>query len=132
MNLKKHALLIAFAATSALPMSASIVSAQVNDRQSATSEGHARTIQGVWRTVVTPQDCQTGVPITSLPGLFTFNEDGTMSEYGIRPPSSPACVVPATECGSVNTAGKPTRSLSFTTVTTPAAFASDRRKSRLV
>jgi hypothetical protein len=91
MNLKKHTLLIAFAATSALPMPASIVSAQdVQDRQSWTSQGHERTIQGVWRTVVTPYDCQTGVLITSLPGLFTFNEGGTMSEYGIRPGTSPA------------------------------------------
>ena len=91
MNLKKHALLIAFAATSALPMSASVVSAQdVQDRQSAKSEDHERTIHGAWRTVVTPQDCQTGVPIVSFPGLFTFNEGGTMSEYGIGPGSSPA------------------------------------------
>jgi hypothetical protein len=91
MNLKKHTLLIAFAAASALPMSAPTVSAQnVQDRQSATSQGHERTIQGVWRTVVTPQDCQTGVPIVSFPGLFTFNEGGTMSEWGIRPGTSPA------------------------------------------
>ena len=91
MNLKTHTLLIAFAAASALPMSVSIVSAQdVPDRQSATSEGHARTIHGVWRTVVTPENCQTGVPIVSFPGLFTFNEGGTMSEYGIGPGSSPA------------------------------------------
>jgi hypothetical protein len=90
MNLKKHALLIAFAAASALPMSASIVSAQdVHDRQSSTSQGHERTIQGVWRTVVTPQDCGTGVPIVSFPGLFTFSEGGTMSEWGIRPGTSP-------------------------------------------
>ena len=93
MNLKKHTLLIAFAATSALPMPASIVSAQdVQDGQSSTSQVYARTIQGVWRTVVTPHDCQTGVPSPSLAlaGLFTFNDGGTMSEYGIRPGSSPA------------------------------------------
>ena len=91
MTLKKHALLIAFAATSALPTSASIVSAQdVQDRQLTISQGHERTIQGVWRTVVAPQDCETGVPIVSFPGLFTFNEGGTMSEWGIRPGTSPA------------------------------------------
>ena len=49
-----------------------------------------RTIRGVWRTVVTPRNCQTGDAILTLPGLFTFNQGGTMSEYGIGPGSSPA------------------------------------------
>ena len=57
-------------------------------------ENHSRvhrTIQGAWRTMVTGVDCQTGVPLgSSFPGLFTFNEGGTMSEYGIGPGSSPA------------------------------------------
>jgi len=54
------------------------------------SQGHARTIQGVWRTLVTPRNCQTDAPFPSLAGLFTFNEGGAMSEYGIGPGSSPA------------------------------------------
>ena len=50
-----------------------------------------RTIRGVWRTVVTPRNCQTGQRYPdSLQGLFTFNQGGTMSEYGIGPGSSPA------------------------------------------
>jgi len=49
-----------------------------------------RTIRGVWRTVVTRYDCQTGAPFAPLAGLFTFNQGGTMSEYGIGPGSSPA------------------------------------------
>jgi hypothetical protein len=54
-------------------------------------EGVHRTIQGAWRTVITGVDCQTGVPLgTPFPGLFTFNEGGTMSEYGIGPGSNPA------------------------------------------
>ena len=49
------------------------------------------TIAGVWRTVVTARNCQTGVPGTaSLRGLFTFNQGGTMSEWGVGPGSSPA------------------------------------------
>jgi hypothetical protein len=40
--------------------------------------------------VVTPRNCQTGEPIVSLSGLFTFHQGGTMSEYGIGPGSSPA------------------------------------------
>jgi hypothetical protein len=59
-----------------------------NDQQ---SEKHHRTIQGAWRTMITGVDCQTGVPLgVSFPGLQTFNEGGTMSEYGIGPGSSPA------------------------------------------
>ena len=56
-----------------------------------TIEGAHRTIQGAWRTMVTGVDCQTGVPLGApFPGLFTFNEGGTMSEYGIGPGSNPA------------------------------------------
>jgi hypothetical protein len=42
--------------------------------------------------MVTGVDCQTGVPLGGAPilGLFTFNDGGTMSEYGIGPGSSPA------------------------------------------
>ena len=51
-----------------------------------------RTIEGVWRTAVTPLNCQTGEPVgvAPFPGLFTFHDDGTMSEFGIGPGSSPA------------------------------------------
>jgi hypothetical protein len=71
----------------ALIMSVSTVTAQ--NSQSDASE---RTIVGVWRTTVTPLNCQTGEPVGVPPirGLFTFNEGGTMSEYGIGPGSSPA------------------------------------------
>src|SRR6478609_5727129 len=55
-----------------------------------TTQGAHRTIQGAWRTRVTGVDCQTGVPLGSFPGLFTFNEGGTLSEYGIGPGSNPA------------------------------------------
>ena len=51
-----------------------------------------RTIEGVWRTAVTLLNCQTGQPVGVPPfsGLFTFHDDGTMSEFGIGPGSSPA------------------------------------------
>ncbi len=46
---------------------------------------------GVWRTLVTPRNCDTGAPLgPPFPGLFTFNKGGTMAEYGIGPGSSPA------------------------------------------
>lgn len=91
MNFKKHTLLIALAVMAALPVTAATLFAtDVHDRHPSMSQGHERTIQGVWRTVVTPHNCQTGAPFPSLPGLFTFHEGGTMSEYGIGPGSSPA------------------------------------------
>jgi hypothetical protein len=79
MNLKKHTCVVALAAIASLVGS-----------QSSASTANPRTIAGVWRTVVTPYNCQTGQPIVTLSGLFTFNRGGTMSEYGIGPGSSPA------------------------------------------
>jgi hypothetical protein len=39
-----------------------------------------RSIEGTWRTVVTPINCQTGVPVASpFPGLLTFNKGGTLT-----------------------------------------------------
>jgi hypothetical protein len=56
----------------------------------ASAQAPERTIQGVWQTMVTPINCQTGDPVgTPFPGLFTFNKGGTMSEYGVGPGSSP-------------------------------------------
>ena len=51
-----------------------------------------RTIEGVWTTAVTLLNCQTGQPVgvAPFPGVFTFHDDGTMSEFGIGPGSSPA------------------------------------------
>jgi hypothetical protein len=54
------------------------------------SAQNERSIQGTWRTVVTPYNCQTGVPFSPLAGQFTFHQGGTMAEYGIGPGSSPA------------------------------------------
>jgi hypothetical protein len=91
MILKKHTVVIAFAVIAASVLTGSLVSARTRQHtQSSPSQGDERSIRGVWRTVVTPQNCQTGDPFPSLPGLFTFNEGGTMSEYGIGPGSSPA------------------------------------------
>jgi hypothetical protein len=92
MNHKKHTVAIAFALISALTTAVNVVTGQdiQNEPTSAASTAHERTIRGVWRTVVTPRNCQTGQPFAPLHGLFTFNQGGTMSEYGIGPGSSPA------------------------------------------
>ncbi len=51
-----------------------------------------RTIEGVWRTQITPINCQTGVPLLpfTIPGLLTYHQGGTMSETTAVPsgPSS--------------------------------------------
>jgi len=84
MKTKKQSIIIALTAIAALTVAFSIVSGQKDTKQE-------RSIEGVWRTMVTPRNCQTGVPlITAFPGLFTFNKGGTMSEFGIGPGSSPA------------------------------------------
>jgi hypothetical protein len=92
MTLTKQGLVVAFAMIAALTGTVAIGSPQSIEKQSSlpTSDASARTIRGVWRTVVTPYNCQTGEPFVSLSGLFTFNQGGTMSEYGIGPGSSPA------------------------------------------
>ena len=93
MNLKKQTLVIALAVIAALTMTVSIASGQINQnvQPSGLSNAEEKTLEGVWRTVVTPRNCQTGQPVApSFPGLFTFNKGGTMSEYGISPGSSPA------------------------------------------
>jgi len=70
----------------ALTIAFSFASAQAPERTMS-----ERTIQGAWRTMVTPVNCQTGDPLgPPFAGLFTFNKGGTMSEYGIGPGSSPA------------------------------------------
>ena len=71
----------------ALTVAFSFASAQAPDQTMHPD----RTIQGVWRTMVTPVNCETGVPLAPpFPGVFTFNKGGTMSEYGISPGLSPA------------------------------------------
>ena len=91
MNLKRRQRVVPFAVILSL-LYVPIASAEgTHKRQSsAASTANERTIQGVWRTAVTPRNCQTGDAILILAGLFTFNQAGTMSEYGIGPGSSPA------------------------------------------
>ena len=86
---------IALAVIAALTVTFSFASGQkveeIQSQASDSSNARKRTIQGVWRTVVTPRNCQTGEPVApSLQGLFTFNKGGTMSEYGIGLGASPA------------------------------------------
>ena len=92
MNLKKQTSVIALAVMTALAMTVLVVPSQnIQAKQSSASNARERTIVGAWRTVVTPINCQTGAQVApSLRGLFTFNEGGTMSEYGIGPGSTPA------------------------------------------
>jgi hypothetical protein len=83
---------LGLAVTLAVTIATSVVSARdAQERRAASPNASERTIAGVWRTVVTPRNCQTGEQVAaSFPGLFTFHAHGTMSEYGIGPGSSPA------------------------------------------
>ncbi len=70
-----------------------IINEEKSDLQEEQAERSRQSIEGVWRTVVTPRNCQTGDPIPNIPpirGLFTFNQGGTMAEYGIGPGQTPA------------------------------------------
>ena len=82
MKHKRHTSGIALSVIMVLTTAMPVVSAQ--------SSVNERSIQGTWRTVVTPHNCQTGAPFPSLAGQFTFHQGGTMAEYGIGPGSSPA------------------------------------------
>ena len=94
MNLNKQVSVIALAVITVLTMPVFTVSGQniQAEQSSASSNAPERTIEGVWRTEVRPRNCTTGVVgvVPPLRGLFTFNEGGTMSEFGVGPGSSPA------------------------------------------
>lgn len=46
----------------------------------------ANRIVGAWETTVTPRNCDTGEPAgPSFHGVITFNEGGTVAEYGANP-----------------------------------------------
>jgi hypothetical protein len=91
MTLGKYTAIVGFAVVSFLGVAVPLASAQGhNDQSSESSDDHGRTIVGAWRTVVTLRNCQTDAALGSLHGLFTFNDGGTMAEYGIGPGQSPA------------------------------------------
>jgi hypothetical protein len=91
MNLEKCTGAVLCAVITALAVTVSLAAQDTQHQQSsAKSTASERTIRGVWRTMVTPRNCQTGAAILTLSGLFTFNQGGTMSEYGIGPGSTPA------------------------------------------
>lgn len=57
------------------------VSGQENDSDQKKSENSGKSIEGVWETVVTPRNCQTGAPVApDFQGLITFIEGGTVAE----------------------------------------------------
>lgn len=47
------------------------------------------TIQGVWRVTRHGVNCQTGQQLNSFPFIMSFNQDGTMTGYGVAPFSGP-------------------------------------------
>ncbi|MEO8043160.1 MAG: hypothetical protein ABI646_11150 [Acidobacteriota bacterium] len=55
-----------------------------SDGQALSIGPGARGLEGSWDVLVTPYNCQTGVPATTTPSMLTFNQGGTMTEIGSR------------------------------------------------
>ncbi len=52
-------------------------------------------LHGVWRITRTPISCQSGQQVApSFQAVMIFNEDGTLTGYGVPPASSPALQSP--------------------------------------
>jgi len=66
--------------------------ARSEQNTSSSSNARQRTIEGVWRTQITPIDCQTGTPLLPFTpqGLITYHKGGTMSETSDGAPRGPA------------------------------------------
>jgi len=92
MILKKQTLVLALAVITSLSITVSIVSSHniSGKHSSALSDGQERTIIGVWQMALTTVNCQTGDVVRTIPGLWTFHEGGTMSEFSSAPGLSPA------------------------------------------
>ena len=58
-------------------------SAEQTTEDNSAERGQSRTIVGVWQTVVTPRNCQTGLPVApDFQSLVTYNKGGTVAEFG--------------------------------------------------
>lgn len=54
---------------------------QENDSDQKSSENTGKSIVGVWETIVTPRNCETGEPVApEFQGLSTYNSGGTYTE----------------------------------------------------
>jgi hypothetical protein len=78
---------ISLATVALLIVAAAQNSVQAQYREElGTSKQSANKIVGAWETTVTPRNCETGEQIApSFQGLITFNEGGTLAEYGANP-----------------------------------------------
>ncbi|MEO6333565.1 MAG: hypothetical protein ABIO91_01145 [Pyrinomonadaceae bacterium] len=65
-------------------VSAQEVGEKGSDGQALLIGPGARGLEGSWDVLVTPYNCQTGVPATTTPSMLTFNQGGTMTEFGTR------------------------------------------------
>src|SRR5436189_5530528 len=83
LNTKSKLVALPLSLIAALTLTFSIASGQKPEENQTPNSSAAieRTIQGVWQTLVTPRNCQTGQPVApAFHGLFTFNKGGTLSE----------------------------------------------------
>jgi hypothetical protein len=63
--------------------------AQANEQSGdQASKAQSRTIEGVWETVVTAQDCQTQAPLFGFLGMVSYTRGGSLySRVPLNPPS---------------------------------------------
>ena len=84
----KHKLVkISFAIVAFLFVAAGQNSLRAQSKEGVgTSFQSANRIVGAWETTVQPRNCETGEPLgPAFNGVITFNEGGTVAEYGANP-----------------------------------------------
>lgn len=65
---------------------AAVSSLTISAQPNPTGNQGVNRIVGAWETMVQPRDCDTGEPLGQpFPGVITFNEGGTVAEYGANP-----------------------------------------------
>lgn len=76
-----------FAIVAFLIIAASQNSLQAQNKEEfGSSFQSANRVVGAWETTVTPRNCATGEQVApAFPGVITFNEGGTVAEYGANP-----------------------------------------------
>ncbi len=81
----KKSLLKTFGAAS-LALIAVVLSIQIYVSGQESDRSFRSGLEGVWETVITPRNCQTGAPVAPpFRGLLTFHSDGTLAEANTSP-----------------------------------------------
>lgn len=84
---KKHVgILFTILAIFAAAATSVTVTAQEKHDDTQSIDQSVNRMVGAWETMVQPRNCTTGDPIgQAFPGVITFNEGGTVAEFGANP-----------------------------------------------